>query len=153
MISPIIKCPCPVCLGCTCPTKRNCVNGLEEWTTTIHSSEEILCYCTPEENNMPYAMYTKDGEPSFNGIDPKLKRYCGYLFGWHKKNTTCLKCNNYTHYSLHRKYKFTANIERVSSIDRIWCCSEECFKSIILEQLFNFTIPPEEAHKILGLTE
>ena len=102
---------------------------------------------------MPYALYTKNGEPSFNGIDPKLKRYCGYLFGWHKKNAQCLKCNNYSHYSLHRKYKFTANIESVSKIDRIWCCSEDCFKAIILEQLFNFTIPPEEAHKILGLTE
>lgn len=102
---------------------------------------------------MPYATYTKDGQPSFNGIDPKIKKFCDYAFGWHKKNATCLKCNNFTHYSLHRRYKFTANIERVSDIDRIWCCSEECFKAIIFEQLFNFTMEPEEAHKILGLTE
>jgi hypothetical protein len=147
--------PCPICKGHTCTITSKCyfnyplyipfyVNGKDQ---------DDICYCTTEENGMPYASYTKDGQPSFNGIDPKLIKFCGYAFGWHKKNATCLKCNNNTHYSLHRRYKFTANIERVSDIDRIWCCSEECFKAIIFEQLFNFTMEPEEAHKILGLTE
>lgn len=158
-----VLCPCPICWGCMCHSKRKCTNStpynrsgpIKKGDRLISGGDypEELCYCTTEENGMPYAAYTKKGEPSFNGIDPKIIKFCDYAFGWHKKQATCLKCNTHTHYSLHRRYKFTSNIENFSKIDRIWCCSEECFKSIILEQLFNFTIPPEEAHKILGLTE
>ena len=155
------NCPCHICYGCICNSDRECLHSAPRghikkgdilisggWTTN-----EELCYCTTEENGMPYAAYTKKGEPSFNGIDPKIIKFCDYAFGWHKKQATCLKCNTHTHYSLHRRYKFTSNIENFSKIDRIWCCSDECFKQIIFEQLFNFTMEPEEAHKILGLKE
>lgn len=97
---------------------------------------------------MPRNLYTKNGEPSFDGINPKLKKFCGYLFGYHKEENACLSCGRYTHYALHRRYPWTNNVERVEK-DRPWCCSDECFKKLAFGHTFDCVIPYSEAEKIL----
>lgn len=105
---------------------------------------------------MPRNLYTRNGEPSFNGYDPKLKKWGDHQFGWHNEGDGCINCNELTHYSLHRRYKFTTNMEKYSQknykywSDRLWCCSEECWKKIVLDQLFELTIPVKNAKRALG---
>jgi hypothetical protein len=91
---------------------------------------------------------TKTGEPSWDGIHPKLKRFAGYLFGYHKEEEKCLCCGNFTHYALHRKYKWTSDLEKAER-DRPWCCSEGCFKKLVFNHTFDVVVPFEEAEKII----
>jgi hypothetical protein len=116
---------------------------------------------------MARTLTTKEGEPSWDGINPKLKKFCGYLFGYHKEENPCRCCGKYTHYALHRRYKWTSNLEHAISKetsshntwftsekeydykDRPWCCSDACFKKMVFEHTFDCIIPYEEAEKIL----
>lgn len=110
-------------------------------------------------------LVTPDGSPSFDGVHPKLKKYSGYLFGYHKEEHQCRCCGKFTHYALHRRYKWVAGLEKdlskkTSSYwyttqreydmkDRPWCCSDDCFKKMVFEKMFDCIIPAEEAEKIL----
>jgi len=115
---------------------------------------------------MPRNLVTAKGEPSFDGIHPKLKKYCGYLFGYHRDSYPCSCCGKDTHYALHRRYKWVANLERsfgrepggrswyisdrdYDMKDRPWCCSDACFKKMVFEKMFDCIIPADEAEKIL----
>lgn len=119
------------------------------------------------------ARYTPDGEPSFDGISPKIVRFAGYMFGWHKTSTPCLDCKTPTHYALHRKYSFVPNMEKAEwkremqndknrnfstrylwneyydKSTRIWCCSEDCFKRITFVHMGQVTMPADVGTEIL----
>lgn len=112
---------------------------------------------------MSRSLVTAKGEPSWDGIHPKLKKYCGYLFGYHKEENPCRCCGKWTHYALHRRYKWTGNLEnaimkeegkpnwwaRTDADTRPWCCSDACFKKMVFEHTFDCIIPYDEAEKIL----
>lgn len=101
---------------------------------------------------MPRNLKTRNGEPSFDGINPKLKRFGGLLFGWHKDYEPCIYCHNWTSYALHRRYKFTPRFEsHMAKSDRLWCCSDDCFKRATLERMFDLAIPYEVSSKIVGV--
>ena len=103
------------------------------------------------------ANYTlKDGSPSWDGVNPKIVTHCGIDFGFHKQMEPCIKCGKRTHYSLHRKYKknFKASeVEASEQADRLWICSDDCWKQVVLSGMFALVIPVDTAQKILGLTE
>lgn len=103
-------------------------------------------------------LFTMKGEPSFNGIDPKTKTWGNHEFGWHHDEGLCVSCNKkYTHYALHRRYKFTRFIEKYEEQikekwleeGRLWCCGEACWKRIVWENIMEQNIPLENAEKAL----
>lgn len=105
-----------------------------------------------------YNRYTADGQPSWDGIHPKLKSFCGYQFGYHKETHQCagLNCNKWTHYSLHKRYKFSVNLEKANGeydwrhkTDRLYICSDQCFSNLILSQMCTIDIPPDVAMNII----
>ena len=98
-----------------------------------------------------------DGSSSFNGYDPASKTFCGYQFGWHNDYGKCARpdCRTFSHYSLHKRYKFSVKLENSCGgvdynhdVKRLWICSDDCFKRLILAEMFECNVPPEVAEKV-----
>ena len=97
----------------------------------------------------------RNGESSFDGINPASVKYCGILeCGYHnnKEGNGCVVCGKFTHYSLHRRYKFNKNIENAEDVDRAWLCSNECAKAMVFRNMFGLTLPFEVAEQVINWT-
>jgi hypothetical protein len=97
----------------------------------------------------------ENGESSFNGVDPASKDFCGITFGYHnwKSDSYCALCKKPTNYSIHRRYKFSKNLETKQQVKRLWCCSEICFKQIIFRRMFDLIMPFEIVESIINWPE
>jgi hypothetical protein len=93
-----------------------------------------------------------NGESSFDGIHPASIELCGIAFGYHnlKPESRCALCKKPTHYSIHRRYKFSRNLETKQQVNRLWCCSEICFKQIIFRRMFDLVIPFDVVESIIN---
>jgi hypothetical protein len=102
---------------------------------------------------MPRNLHTPKGEPSFDGVHPKTLEFSGVTFGYHKKEQKCVMCSNFTHFSLHRKYKGdldASSLERNEQCDRLWICSDKCWKEVVYSGIFSLAIPVGTANRILN---
>lgn len=94
-----------------------------------------------------------NGESSFDGIHPASVRYCGEVeFGYHNNKNCegCVNCGKFTHYSIHRRYKFSKNLETNERCDRLWICSNKCFQNVVFRNTFDLVLPWEVSEKVLA---
>lgn len=99
---------------------------------------------------MAEELFTPDGQPSWDGVNPKIIQFKGFDFGHHKAEKPCIACKTPTRWGLHRKYKFSMALEKKEEVDRIWCCSETCFQKAVFMHMFDLIIPQEDLYKIIG---
>lgn len=94
----------------------------------------------------------KNGESSFDGIHPATKEFCGVAFGFHnnKEYEGCANCGKFTHYAIHRRYKFSKNLETNERVDRLWACSNECFRNIVFRNTFDLVLPWEVSESVIN---
>lgn len=92
------------------------------------------------------------GESSFDGIHPASIELCGISFGYHnmRSDSRCALCKKPTHYSIHRRYKFSKNLETKQQVNRLYCCSEICFKQVIFRRMFDLILPFEIVESIIN---
>jgi hypothetical protein len=102
---------------------------------------------------MPKRYTLKNGESSFDGLHPASVKYCGTLeCGYHnnKGYEGCVMCGKFTHYSLHRRYKFSKNLETQEKVDRLWLCSDECAQAMVFRNTFDMVLPWDVSEQILA---
>lgn len=94
----------------------------------------------------------RSGESSFDGIHPATKEFCGVAFGYHNltHNSRCAECDKTTNYAIHRRYKFSRNLEKNEKVERLWCCSNECFKIIVFKNMFDLVLPFSVSEAVLS---
>lgn len=129
-----------------------------------------MCYQCNDNHKYKKPLTKKE---SFDGIHPKLITFGGVQFGYHKSPGQCKHCGNYSHFSLHRRYKWTPNFEKFATqiedklhitvptynwrsklpdadTTRLWICSDDCIKQIMFQGMFELAIPANVALKGLG---
>lgn len=102
---------------------------------------------------MPKRYILKNGKSSFDGIHPASVTYCGVIeAGYHnnKDGEGCVMCGEFTNYSLHRRYKFSRNLETNEKVDRLWLCSSACCQAMVFRNTFDMIIPWEVSEQVLS---